>query len=605
MLDSPEQFDQIRRAQLQMIWEHARGGTIAATAFALLLAFYARELAPLALVVGWAAAKVLAAGARVWQGVLYDRAGRPGRLTWRRATYQLLFVDGVVWGLGGYYMAGTNGAAASLIAGSLVGVTSIATFGLQARSVATAAYAAPILVLTSLGLLARLDDLGLLLGIGLLFVLALQVRTASQSEKRVVEVHRLRVKADALAAERSEALELAQRESAAKSQFLANISHELRTPLHGILGLSRLMHVEVPTDALKQRVELIESSGAHLLRLINDLIDVGRLHTDKVPLRPQRFDLAYELETLMGVYAVRADDKSQSFTSHLEIPKPFWVTGDSARLRQVLHNILSNACKYTPVRGAITVSARHVDGMLHVECRDTGLGIKSNELEHIFEAFTQVGEVTSASDGAGIGLTIAREVARAMGGDVTVQSAVGVGSAFTLTIALPAVGPKEVAPTLQLVMPSARSNGHGAVRRVLVVDDDDVGATIATAALERVGLNVERVRNGAEAVKHALRETFRPDIVLMDCRMPVMDGFDATREIRTQETALRLPRVPIIAVTASDSGALKDVCLAAGMDDLLPKPFATSDLYSMLMRWLDTLIEAESPSQAQSRVAGW
>jgi CheY-like chemotaxis protein len=241
--------------------------------------------------------------------------------------------------------------------------------------------------------------------------------------------------------------------------------------------------------------------------------------------------------------------------------------------------------------------------VLQVECRDTGTGIRPHQLEHIFEAFTQVGEVTSASDGAGIGLTIAREVARAMGGDVTVQSALGVGSAFTLTFALPAVGPKEVAPTLQLVTQSTRGGGQSAARRVLVVDDDDVGATIATAALERVGLSVERVRNGAEAVKHALRETFRPDIVLMDCRMPVMDGFDATREIRRQETALRLSRIPIIAVTASDSGALRDSCLAAGMDDLLPKPFATSDLYSMLMRWLDSLIEVGPNSQP--RVVGW
>ena len=603
MTDSPEQLDQIRRAQLQMIWEHARGGTLAATAFGLLLAFYSRDLAPIGLVIGWAVAKMIVAGARVVQGVRYEREGRPGRTSWRRATYQMLFADGLVWGLGGFYIVGANAAAASLIAGSLVGVTSIATFGLQARSLATASYAAPILALTALGLLLRFDDIGILLSAGLVFVLVLQLRTAAQSERRVIELHRLRARADALAAERSEALELAQRESAAKSQFLANISHELRTPLHGILGLSRLMHVEVPTEELKQRVELIESSGAHLLRLINDLIDVGRLHTDKVPLRPQRFDLAYELESLIGVYAVRADDKSQSFTSHLEIPKPFWVTGDSARLRQVLHNILSNACKYTPVRGAITVSARHEAGVLQVECRDTGTGIRPHQLEHIFEAFTQVGEVTSASDGAGIGLTIAREVARAMGGDVTVQSALGVGSAFTLTFALPAVGPKEVAPTLQLVTQSTRGGGQSAARRVLVVDDDDVGATIATAALERVGLSVERVRNGAEAVKHALRETFRPDIVLMDCRMPVMDGFDATREIRRQETALRLSRIPIIAVTASDSGALRDSCLAAGMDDLLPKPFATSDLYSMLMRWLDSLIEVGPNSQP--RAVGW
>lgn len=571
--------DAVNRAQLQMLWEHARGGTLGATAFAVLMAIYAMDKAPVNAVAAWLSIKVTIAAARMWQGVKYRQAGEPGDDGWWNRTYRLLAVDGLVWGIGGFYMTMFVPASASLVAACLVGVSCIATFGLQSRAIATASYVGPILVMTALGLVARLDEAGLLEGVGMLVVLGLQLRFAKNSERRIAEVHHLRIESDRLASERRDALELAQRESAAKSQFLSSVSHELRTPLHGILGLARMLHAEAPTMAMKRRIEMLEGSGGHLLRMVNDLIDVGLMHTDKLKLRSRRFDLVYELESLLGIYAVRAQEKSQTFGSYVQIAAPLWVMGDRARLRQILHNILSNAVKYTPANGAITVVARHDCERLSVVCRDTGAGIAPERLDTIFEAFNH----PSDHESSGLGLTIAREVARAMDGEVSVQSSVGVGSVFSFEVVLPALGADGTTVTGAF----AETLGDDLKPpRALVVEDDDLCATVVADVLERAGLRVERVNNGADAIRHALRETDRPDIVLMDCLMPILDGYAATREIRNQETALGLSRIPVIAVTAKESTALERDCLAAGMDDLLRKPFVSSDLYSMLVRWL-------------------
>jgi two-component system, sensor histidine kinase len=585
----------VSRAQLQMLWEHARGGTLGATAFAILMAIYAMDKAPINAVATWICIKVAVAAARVWQGLRYRQADQPGDIGWWERTYRMLAVDGLVWGVGGFYIALFVPASASLVAACLVGVSCMATFGLQSKAIATACYVGPILVMTALGLFARLDEAGALEGMGVLVVLALQLRFARHSERRIAEVHHLRIEADRLASERRDALELAQRESAAKSQFLSSVSHELRTPLHGILGLARMLHAEAPTVTMKRRIELLEDSGGHLLRMVNDLIDVGLMHTDKLSLRSRRFDLVYELESLLGIYAVRAQEKSQTFGSYVQIAAPLWVMGDKARLRQILHNILSNAVKYTPTNGAITVVARHDSERLSVVCRDTGLGIAPERLEKIFEAFNY----SRDHESSGLGLTIAREVARAMGGEVNVQSSMGVGSMFSFDVILPALGADGTTVT------GAFTEGLAGTMppRALVVEDDEACATVVADVLERAGLRVERVDNGADAIRHALRETDRPDIVLMDCRMPVVDGYAATREIRNQEMVLGLSRVPVIAVTAKESATLERDCREAGMDDLLRKPFVSSDVYSTLVRWLgsfpmsgESIDELGSPS---------
>jgi two-component system, sensor histidine kinase len=269
----------------------------------------------------------------------------------------------------------------------------------------------------------------------------------------------------------------------------------------------------------------------------------------------------------------------------LQVAQPCWVMGDPARVRQVLHNLLGNAVKFTQ-QGSITLTLIHDagTGRLSAEVRDTGPGIDAADLSHVFEAFRQVGSASARPfEGTGLGLTIARDIAQAMGGDITLHSTVGVGTRVLFTAVIPTLAEAEKtsvpSPTAHQDVPASGSS------RVLIAEDDDVNAVIATAYLQHLGVHAERVRDGRQAVRHALRETNRPDIVLMDCRMPTMDGMAATREIRAQERTMGLPRLPVIALTATTSDINRQQCLNAGMDDFMCKPYTKEELGRVLSRW--------------------
>ncbi len=570
--------------QLNMVLGHARLGTVVATAFAVLLALQLRGVALPAWVIDlWLATKLAVAGVRIWLSVRYDRENRPGGETWRNRTDTWLLIDGAVWGVAGLLLMSSAIPIASLVGAVMAGVSCVATFGLQYSKRSTAAYAVPIIALTALGLFLRGDEFGSFGGGGLLMLLGLLLATATASERRLVDGLLLRLRAEALTVDKEEALKLALRESSVKTQFLANISHELRTPLHGILGVARLLHLEARDPAVARRVELIESSGMHLLGLINDLLDISRIQAGRFAIRSERFDLAALLQTLGDVYAVRAGDKGLSFGLNLRLPRPCWVQGDAARVRQVLHNLLGNAVKFTH-KGGITLTAERdaVSGLARIEVQDTGPGIAPADLAGVFEAFRQAGEHEGrALEGTGLGLFISRDIAKTMGGDLSLRSAVGLGTLALFSARLPdATGSDPAEP-----MPAGRTVAAGSGARVLIAEDDDVNAVIATAYLEHLGMQAERVRDGVQAVRAALRELNRPDLVLMDCRMPTLDGLAATREIRVQEHALGLPRLPVIALTATSCEVSRDQCQEAGMDDFLGKPYTQEDLLRVLQRW--------------------
>lgn len=569
--------------QLNMVLGHTRLGTIVATVFAVYLAVELRGVALAAWVIDvWLAAKLTVAAARIWLSLRYDRAGRPGGAGWRSLTDGWLLADGVVWGIAGLMLMSSPIPLASLVGAVMACVSCVATFGLQHSKRATAAYVVPILALTALGLFMRGDEFGSFGGPGLLMLLGLLLATAANAERRLVDGLLLRLRAEALTAEKEEALKLAMRESSAKTQFIGNVSHELRTPLHGILGVARLLHLEANDAAVARRVELIEASGMHLLGLINDLLDLARIESGRFALRSERFDLAALVRTLGEVYTVRAGDKDLDFALQLQLPQPCWLQGDPARVRQVLHNLLGNAVKFTQ-HGAITltVSRDAARGLVAIEVRDTGPGIAPADLAAVFEAFHQAGDHEGRSrEGSGLGLFIARDIAQAMGGDLQLNSTLGVGTLARFTAQLPD------APEAAAVRNDAPDSLPAATgMRVLIAEDDDVNAVIATAYLEHLGLQAERVRDGAQAVRHALRELNRPDLVLMDCRMPTLDGLAATREIRVQEHALGLPRLPVIALTATSSEVSREHCREAGMDDFLNKPYTQEELGRMLSRW--------------------
>jgi signal transduction histidine kinase len=576
----------IGNEQLNMVLGHTRLGTLVATAFAVLLALQLRGVAlPTWVIDTWLVLKLAVAGVRIVLSLRYDRLGRPGGEGWSRTTDAWLLADGMVWGTAGLMLMSTPIPLASLVGAVMAGVSCVATFGLQFSKRSTAAYVMPILVFTAFGLFVRADDFGTFGGTGLLILMGLLLATATGSERRLVEGLKLRLQAQALTVAKDEALKLALRQSAVKTQFLSNISHELRTPLHGILGVARLLHLDAADPTTARRLELIESSGMHLLGLINDLLDISRVESGRFAMRNERFELVSLVQTLAELYTVRAGDKGLEFTLTMDLQTPCWVLGDPARVRQVLHNLLGNAIKFTQ-RGSIRLAIMRdtSSGRFGAEVHDTGPGIEAVDLAHVFEAFRQVGDAGARPfEGTGLGLTIARDIAQAMGGDIGMRSTVGVGTSALFTARLPAAPPVEEPAAVPASRPGV--DEPSGLRHVLIAEDDDVNAVIATAYLEHLGVQAERVRDGCQAVRCALRDVDRPDLILMDCRMPTLDGMAATREIRAQERAMGLQRVPVIALTATTSDINRQQCLNAGMDDFMSKPYTKEELATVLGRW--------------------
>ena len=570
--------------QLREVWLHSRLGIVVASVFAIVMVVYWQGTLPTALLQGWLTAKLVVAGLRLVQAYGYFRRPNAGGPGWRNATLFMLMVDGAVWGVAGFWLIGQQVAVASFGIAVLAAITCVATFGVQVSLRATAAYVAPILLPTIAGALWRADEIGWVGLTGMTMLLLLQLATAHRSELRWAEGQLLRLQAQRLAQAKNDALELALRQSSLKSQFFTNVSHELRTPLHGMLGLARLLQLELTDVAQRRRVELIDASGTHLLGLINDLLDVSRIEAGQFTLRPQPFDLLAQIDQVAEVFELRAHQQGLTFVRRIEIDRPCWVDGDAGRLRQVLHNLLGNALKFTRA-GGVTLSVRRSAArpdLIVAEVADTGVGIAASDLPRLFEAFAQLAPALDAPlAGTGLGLTISREIARAMGGDILVASQSGVGSTFTFTAAMPAC-----APGAALQAAASPADWRPPPCEVLVAEDDDVNALIISAYLERLGLTVLRARDGIEAVQMALQTPGRPALVLMDCQMPRMDGHVATRRIRAQEVALGLAPVPIIAITASLSEIDVQRCRVDGMTDFLGKPFTAEHLKTVLQRSL-------------------
>lgn len=554
---------------------HTRYGTIAATGFALLLAWQLRETFPGWQLWAWLTLKVGVALARIALAQAYGRRSRPDPQRWERTMLLLLALDGAVWGLAGWAVAAAPLPAVALGVAALDGVSCIATFGLQVRLAATAAYVLPMLLPVTLGLALRGDEIAHFAAAGQLILLLLLLATARATSLRMHLGLLLRVQADGLVQEKDAALQLAQQRAAERDQFLAKVSHELRTPLHGMLGLVRLMHLEAADPAQRRRLELVEGSGVHLQGLIDDLLEASCLEAGQFVLRDEVFDLAAQVDAVAELFALRATDKGLVLRLDQQLPRPCWVRGDAARLRQVLHNLLGNAVKFT-AHGGITLQAGRVGptGRVRICVRDTGPGMTAAELDEVFQPFRQA-DAGRLADGVGLGLTIAREIATAMGGHLHAESAPGQGSTFVFEAHLPPAVPPPPAGAGPALAP-------GLPRRVLVAEDDEVNALIVTSFLDGLGVRWERVSDGKQAVLRALRERERPDLVLMDCRMPEMDGLAATTEIRLQERALGLPRVPVVALTAADADADRAACLAAGMDRVIGKPFTLAQLAQAL-----------------------
>jgi len=392
----------------------------------------------------------------------------------------------------------------------------------------------------------------------------------------VFHIRQLSKQRKALLAARAEA-EAANR---SKDQFLANMSHELRTPLHAILGYADLVRGgAMPEPSRQEALATIASSGRHLLSLINDLLDLSRIRSGHLELSPAPVQLAALFEEIAAMVRVEAHRKGLDFFLDAPIGLPETVEADGKRLRQILLNLLGNAIKFTD-SGGVTLGVQCVAAEsgkveLRVSVQDTGVGISPKDTNRIFAPFEQAEEGQKQESGVGLGLAITRELARLMGGEVEVDSQPGRGSQFRFTVKLPVVQTMQNA-----VSPDHQVIGYaGARRSILVVDDQEENRRLLQQLLEPLGFKVMLAGGGEEAV--AIARASRPDLIVMDLRMPGMDGVDAGRAIRTTPG---LQNTFIVAASASSADLERAVADPATFITCLRKPFQTRDLLDAIQR---------------------
>ena len=391
------------------------------------------------------------------------------------------------------------------------------------------------------------------------------------------------------------AKEAAEAATRAKSEFLANMSHELRTPLNGVLGYAQLLRRDRDlTSAQREAVEAITKGGAHLLELINDVLDLSKIEAGHVEIETTSTNLARLTVDLEHLLAETARRKGLTLTMAVLPDTPRTVMLDGLHLRQVLLNLVGNAIKFTS-QGEVRLIIARDEGRLLFEVWDTGPGIEAEALSAIFEAFTQT-KSGAAVGGTGLGLTISQQLLQRMGGNLQVESVVGEGSRFYFTLPLVAAGSDRAERDADPAAPLLNARlAPGQELLALVVDDSTVNRRILAKLLESAGVQVITAAGGVEGVE--LTAKHRPNVVFMDLKMPDLDGLEATRRLREDP---HTAHIPVIAVTASAFGDTRKAARDAGCTDYLPKPVRAEVLYAMLHDRLGLRFVSEDEAPAMT-----
>ena len=432
-----------------------------------------------------------------------------------------------------------------------------------------------------------------------------EARLVPLADKKILMIIRDISDRKAAMSELESAKKMAEEASRLKSDFLANMSHELRTPLNSILGFSQIIARTQPmTEQNKSNLQIINRSGGHLLALINDILDMAKIESGRISLNPSQFDLFKVIDDVRNICKTESDAKGLVLSVEKRDCVPQFVETDKTRLRQVLVNLLNNAVKFTE-QGGVTMRVTCLDvpndnkttqkdpGTAHVtfQIEDTGVGIANNKLDQIFDPFIQDTAGIKSTEGAGLGLPISRKIARMMDGDITVDSQLGKGSLFTLTVLLKICGDvtaHQKRSKQKTVRLKADSLGGGQKLRILIVDDHKSNRMVLSQMLTYLDFNISEAENGEEAVqiwKEDYEKGHPPDLILMDNRMPVMDGLQATEIIKSLAAEKGIHTV-IVAVSAMAFEKDSEGFLSSGCDDFVSKPFREEEIVEILEKHL-------------------
>ena len=439
------------------------------------------------------------------------------------------------------------------------------------------------------------------LGLGMAWTAARELRFQALAGRLVA----LRASFDQRLEERtqdlSNALERAESLSQSRIELFASVSHEIRTPMMGILGVGNLLLKRKLKAEERGYAQTIRSSALALLGVLNDILDFSKIEAGHLALKPEVFELREAVRGVVELLQPKAEEKRIELLCHVWPEAPEWVLGDPWRLRQVLINLVGNAIKFTQDGKVIleVLPARRAAGskslILRFAVVDTGVGVAPDELPRLFNAFTQSGNSSQQLVGTGLGLAISRRIVESMDGHIGADSQIGEGSNFWFEIPLMIADEPTSATVLSGPMKAFRQG------KVLLAEDNEVNRMVVIGQLESLGVQVDAVYNGKEVLKAVGKSSY--DLVLMDCQMPEMDGYEATRRLRSEESSEKATvgatRLPIVAITAHAFDGERERCLAAGMDDYLVKPFEEEQLAVVLDRWMHSS-EAAATSATSS-----
>ena len=426
-------------------------------------------------------------------------------------------------------------------------------------------------------------------------------RLSNATEQLVIEKARAEQAVEASIAARDDA----QAASRAKSTFLATMSHEIRTPLNGVLGMAQAMAHEPMPIVQQERLSVIRQSGEALLAILNDVLDLSKIEAGRFDLEAISFDIEELVTGAYAAFTALANKQGLSFRLCLTDAAKGSYLGDPTRIRQMLYNLISNALKFTQ-SGEVCVEADYCDDRLIIAVTDTGIGIPAEGVATLFQSFTQVDTSTARRfGGTGLGLAICKRIAELMGGGITVQSTLGAGSTFKISLAvskveLSADGPYDEgsAPCLD-----DQEDADLTSLRVLAAEDNSVNQLVLRTLLAQLGINPVIVGDGQQALSAWRAGDW--DVILMDMQMPVMDGVTATQVIRAEEAVRGLVRTPIIALTANAMAHQVDAYHASGMDGHVSKPLEAAKLFQVLERVInDNQFDAPKAPQVDPDLTG-